>query len=315
MVWGWVQRVVGSLLVSPSKLADMPALAAHSLSPEHVCDAAGVQRLAELGPHNALVVSVDDVVSPAARARTLRHALEDGVVILFVEAVNTAEGLRLTNELRGIAVRLDEPPETGQRALYGVNVTALLRATLAGPEQGHLEDALRGMPAHRTPRKALALLPESMLVQRTNWVQRTLRHPSMPVYLIVFIYSSLRVLPVALIREFHGSLLVLWAIDIITAVPYTWGVLAMLFAPKRRIRLLAALTTLVTFVGPYVYFWMHGRGYPPYVPIVIVALTLGSVLLEANRYRQEQQLRRRYRSVSAAPAKTVSSAETAAEAR
>ena len=94
-------------------------------------------------------------------------------------------------------------------------------------------------------------------------------------------------------------------------MPYTWGVLAMLFAPKRRIRLLAALTTLVTFVGPYVYFWMHGRGYPPYVPIVIIGLTLASVLLEANRYRQEQALRQRYRSASAVSGVTVSGAAPA----
>lgn len=311
MVWRWVQRVVGSLLVTPEKLAAMPALASHSLSPEHVCDAAGVQRLAELGPHNALVVTVEDVVDTKKRAHTLRRALERGAVILFVESATTLEGLRLTNALRGIAVRLDELPETGERALYGVNVTSLLRATLAGDEVSRLTEALRGMPTHRTPHKALALLPEAMPVQRTSMLQRVLRHPSLPVYVIVFVYSSLRVLPVALIREFHGSLLVLWAIDLVTAVPYTWGVLAMLFAPKRRIRLLAALTTLVTFVGPYVYFWMHGRGYPPYVPIVIVGLTLASVLLEVNRYRQEQGLRRRYRSVSALVRAAASGAASA----
>ncbi len=311
MVWRWVQRVVGSLLVTPEKLAAFPALASHSLSPEHVCDAAGVQRLAELGPHNALVVAVDDVVDTKKRAHTLRRALERGAVILFVESETTLDGLRLTNALRGIAVRLDEPPETGERALYGVNVISLLRAALAHNDVADLAEALRGMPTHRTPHKALAMLPESILVQLTSVLQRVLRHPSLPVYVIVFVYSSLRVLPVALIREFHGSLLVLWAIDLITAVPYTWGVLAMLFAPKRRIRLLAALTTLVTFVGPYVYFWLHGRGYPPYVPIVIVGLTLASVLLEANRYRQEQGLRRRYRSVSAAASGATSAlAET-----
>lgn len=311
MVWRWVRRVVSSLLVTPEKLATSPALAAHSLSPEHVCDAAGVQRLAELGPHNTLVVAVSDVVEPQKRAHTLRKALERGVVILFVESETVLDGLRLTNELRGIAVRLDEPPETGERALYGVNVTSLLRASLAAGDESQLTEALRGMPTHRTPHKALSLLPETMPVQRTSPLQRVLSHPSLPVYLIVFVYSSLRVLPVALIREFHGSLLVLWTIDIITAVPYTWGVLAMLFAPKRRIRLLAALTTLVTFVGPYVYFWMHGRGYPPYVPIVIIGLTLASVLLEANRYRQEQALRQRYRSVSAVSGVTVSGAAPA----
>ena len=303
MVWRRGSETLSSLLVSPAKLAQMPELAAHSISPEHVCDAAGVQRLSELGPHNAMVVTVDAVIDPEQVAHTLRRALESGVVILFVEAANSLQGLQLTDALRGIAVRLDEPPETGQCALYGVNVVALLRATLAAGDSVQLAEALRGMPTHRTARKALSLLHGEMPVQRCSWLQRMLRHPSMPVYLIVFVYSSLRVLPVALIREFHGSLFVLWAIDILTAVPYTWGVLAMLFAPRRRIRLLAALTTLVTFVGPYVYFWLHGQGYPPYVPVVIAVLTIGSVLLEANRYRLEQRLRRLYRS---APTVSVS---------
>ena len=131
---------------------------------------------------------------------------------------------------------------------------------------------------------------------------RTLKRPASVLWI------SASVVIVGVLRLFgSGSPRELVDFEVTLVMP----LLAMLFAPKRRIRLLAALTTLVTFVGPYVYFWLHGRGYPPYVPIVIVGLTLASVLLEANRYRQEQGLRRRYRSVSAAASGATSAlAET-----
>ena len=84
------------------------------------------------------------------------------------------------------------------------------------------------------------------------------------------------------------------------AVPYTWGVLAMLFAPRRWIRMLATLTTITTFAVPYVYFWMHGRDYPPFVVAVIAALTIASISIEVVKYLQERALRGRYRSARVA---------------
>ena len=40
-------------------------------------------------------------------------------------------------------------------------------------------------------------------------------------YVVVFIYSSLRALPVAFVPGFRGQWWVLWLIDILTTVPYT----------------------------------------------------------------------------------------------
>ncbi len=315
MVWGWVRRSAQSLLVSPEALSVVPLLASHPISPELVCQVAGVQRLAEIGPRNARVIAARELTDPEHRLATLRSALARGMVILFVAVETDPERLGLVDVLGEIAIRVDEGAQGSARAVYAVNVTRLLRLCLECAHRDDLDEALRDMPTNRMGREALALIPDSVPVRRAGWFERLLQHPSLPVYLIVFAYSSLRVLPVTLVREFHGSLLVLWMIDVVTAIPYTWGVLAMIFSAKRRIRLLAALTTLVTFVVPYVYFWLHGTAYPPYVPIVIAALTIGSVLLEVNRFVQEQRLRRRYRSVSTVPSSAGAPVSVIAVAR
>lgn len=277
-----------------------PLIANARIDSDLLCSVAGVQRLAELGPRNTRVVPLESLTDLGRRAQALRESLEQGTIVLFA-CVEQGHPAAESVSLPGSAVRIDEEAAGEHSAVYAVSIVGLLRDCLAHDEQATLE-ALSGMSTRRLHRDALALIPASAPVHREPALLRALLHPSLPIYAIVFVYSSLRVLSVALIREFHGSLLVLWTIDVVTAVPYTWGVLAMLFDPRRRIRLLAAATTLVTFVVPYVYFWANGRGYPPYVPIVIAALTASSVLLEANRYLQEKRLRGRYRSVSAAPA-------------
>ncbi|MBL3687042.1 hypothetical protein D3248_08780 [Leucobacter zeae] len=308
-------------MVSPGALAADPLIAGAPIDPDLLCGVAGVQRVAELGPRNTRVVPIESLIGPDSRARVLREALECGAIVVLAGGGDASE-LRAALPA-GIAVRVDGAgaiargasdgsavgAEAAHPAVYAVNVAVLLRHSLERDGTATLR-ALAGMSTRRVHRDALALLPPSAPVHRESALSRALLHPSLPVYAIVFVYSSLRVLPVALVREFHGSLLVLWAIDVVTAVPYTWGVLAMLFDPRGRIRLLAAATTLVTFVVPYVYFWVNGRGYPPYVPIVIAVLTASSVILEAGRYLQERRLRDRYRTAS-----TVSAAPSFAVAR
>ena len=46
----------------------------------------------------------------------------------------------------------------------------------------------------------------------------------------------------------------LWLIDILTAVPYTWGIVEMVTGRRLRWRLLGLATTLLTLLAPCVYF-------------------------------------------------------------
>ncbi|MDO5746162.1 MAG: hypothetical protein Q4P66_00655 [Actinomycetaceae bacterium] len=123
-----------------------------------------------------------------------------------------------------------------------------------------------------------------------SWLARLLRNPRFIAYVIVFLYSTLRVLPVALIEEFKGDLGLLWTIDVVTALPYTWGVLAMVTARTRFRRFLGMIVTVITFIAPYIYFWLTGDNYPPWVIAVVGALIASGILLEAFKYIHEKTL-------------------------
>lgn len=293
---GWLERVRDTLLTSPAGLVSDPRLASSELCPETIIAVAGVQRISELGPRNTRFVSPVALRHIPSRMALLRETMEAGVRLLFIRVNRQDSAEPLMAALPGIVHRFDKPAMPPQQVqLFGVSVIDLLKYSLSADPDG-TADALRGMETQHSNREALQLIPPEISVQRLHPVRRLLRDPRAPVYAVVGVYSALRALPVAFIREFHGSLFVFWLIDIVTAVPYTWAVLAMLFAPRRSVRALATLTALTTFAAPYVYFWLNGRDYPAYVVVVIAALTVLSVLLEIGKYQQERKLRRCYRS-------------------
>lgn len=295
MVRRWLGRMQRTLLVSPETLAADPRIVSRALRTDELLEVAGVRRIAELGPRNTRFVAPGVLRHPASRLSLLRDALEDGIRMLFAEADPAWDDAPLTAALPGIVHRLDDPAASERGALYGANVLELLRHTLASDPDATAR-ALRGMSTRHVPHETMRMLPAELPVQRVHPLRRLAGDPRVPVYLAVGIYSALRALPVAFLPQFHGNLLVLWLIDILTAIPYTWGVLAMLFAPRRSIRALATLTTIATFTAPYVYFWLNGRDYPPFVVAVIAVLTVCSISIEVVKYVQERLLRRRYRS-------------------
>ena len=129
------------------------------------------------------------------------------------------------------------------------------------------------------------------LVPRAGIV-RLLHNPRFLAYATVFIYSSLRALPAVYAPGFRGNPWVLWTIDIVTAAPYTWGIIAMVAGRRRRIRFAGFLVTLITFVAPYVYFFLagddgHGNHYPGWVVMVVIGLVLATFLLEGGRWLRD----------------------------
>lgn len=287
----WIDRVRETLLTSPRVLADDPRLASRALAEDRVRAVAGVQRLADIGRSNSRIVPAAALIGRDTRLAVLREAVEHGVRILLVEAADEAEAARLVAALPGEMVPLER--QAAASTLFGANTELLLDHELERDPAA--EAAFHGISTRYVSRSVLRAFPADMPATRVGVIHRFLSDVRLPVYLVVFVYSALRALPVALVKQFHGSLLVLWSIDIVTAVPYTWGILTMLFGHRWQLRLIAALTTIATFTAPYVYFWMNGRDYPPHVPAVIVGLTLLTVGLELGKYLQERGLRRRYR--------------------
>src|SRR5690606_32480436 len=212
MVRDWVERMRRTLIISPELLAADPRLASRAIQPETVLEVAGIRRLAELGPTNTRIVTPASLTDPAERALLLRESLETGIRLILVDAADTV--------LPALAHPLDADGTLG-----GVTVIELLRHGLTH-DPGRTGLALSGMSTRRLTREARHLLPATIAVREVHPLRRLLGDPRAPVYLAVAISSALRALPVALIPQFQGSLLLLWLIDVVTAVPYTWGVLA-----------------------------------------------------------------------------------------
>lgn len=151
--------------------------------------------------------------------------------------------------------------------------------------------ALSGLDAsHMLPSIIKALEKCRIPVHTRSQLYRVATDPTVIVYVIVFIYSALRVLPVTLVKEFQGSLFILWTLDLGTAIPYTWGILKMVTGRTRNQRLLGTIIAIITFVTPYVYFGMTGKDYPSYVIIIVAIMIFTGVFLEIFRIWKEKRL-------------------------
>lgn len=292
-----------AFLTQPHAVFTMDALTGLPLEPSRVRDAAHVQRLAELGPREIREIAVGKLLDPQQLAPTARRALEAGRRLWVVDVGDEATLARLEEAMPGALVPLGPPTPDGRRA-YGITPADATRRLLsAHPGRATV---FEGVDATAFPHDVLATLSaHAVPVRHRSAVSRVIRNPRLYVYLVVFVYSALRTLPVVFVKEFEGSLLVLWSIDVFTAIPYTWGVMAMVTGSRVRIRVLGTITTVVTFVAPYVYFALHGRNYPPYVIVVIAVMILAGLGLEVAKYRQERGLERRY--AASTPARRVAS--------
>ena len=312
-------------LMALRSVTELPIAQRHVLDPEVLRTVAVVDRVGDLTrfnvaevPELAQVSSPEDLLAPDERGWALGHALSLAVEHgqrLWLSEVTPAqlEQLRvvLGEHLVHIA-SLDEvtgaeeagggdPADDAADALVDeVTVVAvsprhLLDEWSTGtPAQiGFLRTVLEGTDPLRVSRHTLAALREAGvdLVPRAEIV-RLLHNPRFLAYATVFIYSSLRALPATFAPGFRGNPWVLWAIDIVTAVPYTWGIIAMVAGKRRRIRFAGFLVTLITFVAPYVYFFLagddgHGSQYPGWVIMVVIGLVLATFLLEGGRWLRD----------------------------
>ena len=299
-------------LMALRSVTELAVTRRHVLDPEVLRTVAAVDRVGDLTRFNVAEVpelahlsSPPELLAPDEHGWALGHALSLAVEHgqrLWLSEVTPAQLERLRavvgEELVHIASP-DEPGDAGSDADGNVVVAVSPRrlldewATGTPAQISYLRTVLEGTDPLRVSRHTLAALREAEvdLVPRAGIV-RLLHNPRFLAYATVFIYSSLRALPAVYAPGFRGNPWVLWTIDIVTAVPYTWGIIAMVAGRRRRIRFTGFLVTLITFIAPYVYFFFagsHGDGnrYPGWVIMVVIGLVLATVLLEGGRWLRD----------------------------
>ena len=317
--------VVTARALTARSVLDQPLARRHRIDARRVRELAGVARCGDLGIRRVLelpaLADLSTTTAPQLRlpdgagwrlGQALGHALEQGVRLWLCEVAAEAVPLITRTIGDGLVhvVSLPGPidddaapgavpapaapgaaPAPAETVVIAMSPLALLLALTDDGDDSrrYLRTVLAGVDTLRCSSRAIGALQRSgvEVVPRSRTL-RMLWNPVALAYLVVFVYSSLRAVPVAFVPGFHGRVWVLWTIDVLTAIPYTWGLVEMVAGRRIRYRLLGLLTTLVTFLAPYAYFWTKGRNYPPEVIAVVVAMIVGSAGLEALRWWREQ---------------------------
>lgn len=305
-------------------ILDLPFTHAFALDPQAVIDISGAARLSELNAKN--VVTIDSLRSLAHTNTQDFYAIDDAAEalgtalrmaissrqLLWFSSLPESDVKKVQNILGGDIVHvvgpelavdkldgstLELPTALKQRGEplvpIAISPSELVQAWAHGSleQQKLLAYLLEGTNTLVMRQKDLHALRKvgTKLIER-NPVWRLLYNPKVLAYLVVMVYSSLRALPVVFVPGFHGNVWVLWSIDIITAIPYTWGIVEMITGRSFGRRMLGLLITLVTFVSPYVYFWANGRDYPMWVTIFVIALIVAACAVEYVRWLRDRAI-------------------------
>lgn len=267
-------------------------------TPDAVREAAGVDRLSDLrNRHIRELPAVENLHTPAIR-NALIYILRDSVRkreklwLLPMAAEAYAEWV---DWLDGEVIEKLGPEQEAQGQIiapYGISPLKLVSflANRKNPDDlDFLRKSLHDIDGlHLTAGVYRQVVNAGVrVIERSKFV-RVATTPKFIAYAVVLIYSALRALPVTFVKEFEGSLAVLWAIDLGTAIPYTWGIITMVTAKRLWLRLVGIVVTVVTFIAPYLYFGSHGNNYPLHVIAIVTVLILVTFGWETYRVKADK---------------------------
>lgn len=288
-------RIRDSFFSAPFAVTQLPVIAGADIDPQRLKAAAHVKELSDLTIRGVRQVCLPVILDWNAMLTELRTSIEDRCILWVVECPDTTTEKQL-REMFPQMVNCVGTTSAGS-SICGIHTASVMRHVLANhpqelPRFNGIDTAFLPHDIERKLKKA------RVPMRHTALLERKLREPRTWLYITVFVYSALRALPAMWVPQFHGSVFWLWTIDIVTAIPYTWGLLTMFTASKYWLRFLGFATAVTTFVLPYVYFWMHGDNYPKTVSVVIAVMILLSLVSEMWRFVTEKRLAAAYRQVA-----------------
>lgn len=287
---------------------DLPFIHDYSLDAFTILELSELTRLGDLNSKNVVVVDT---------LRTLAHTTPENFFSLDDVARSLAPALRQAAATRQAvwlcAVHLDDLPAV--KKILGENLVhhVGLGDDLDGSHSGFIPIAIspaslieswaEGSPQQRHCLKVMmegtdTLVMKSRVIHALRSVGaeiierhvlgRWLSNPKVIAYLIVLVYSSLRALPVVFVPGFHGKVWMLWTIDLVTAIPYTWGIIELFAGKKFWRRMVGLVVTIVTFISPYIYFWFNGRDYPMWVNVFVGGMIVAALAVEYSRWLRDK---------------------------
>ena len=294
---------VNSNLITLRSILDLDIARRFEWDAALVVELSGVDRPGDLSPRVAedpgglYDIASQGITPGSAIERALSHELHDAIqrrCRLWMAGIPTGHLDRLRSELGEGIVHVAGAPDEGLTPV-ALAPLELLKAWSQGSDRqrAFVRKSMAGLDTLTTSSTATwaARQVGAPIIERSVFL-RLCRNPKFIAYVVVFAYSLIRAVPVMYVPHFKGNWRVLWAIDIVTAIPTTWGIIEMVAGQKLWHRVIGAITTAVTFFAPYVYFLMYGRHAPLSVWLVVAAIFFSAIFLEVYRAMRDSAVRR-----------------------
>ena len=294
---------VTASLITLRSILDIEIARTYQWDAATIISVSGVDRAGDLTTRivehpGALADIAAEGFSPhSAAGHALSHELHDAIqrrVRLWIAEIPTDQLPRLREALGSDVIHEAGAPSGGYTPI-ALSPLALLEAWADGTDEqrAFMRVAMAGLDtlstASRATRAARAV--GASIIERTAFL-KLCRNPKFIAYVVVLVYSMARAVPVMYVPHFRGDWRILWAIDMITAIPYTWGLIEMVAGQKLWHRIVGAVTSAVTFLAPYVYLLMYGRHAPPGVLTAIALIFFGGIFLEVFRYQRDRAVKK-----------------------
>ncbi|HKR81442.1 MAG TPA: hypothetical protein VJR27_00375 [Candidatus Saccharimonadales bacterium] len=288
-------------------LLSLPTVQNFELDIEAVKSAAGVKKLADIKPAEAVEVSA--LAAEGKHGQIVRDNETDAVLMLYSRMLRASmeKGQRywMLNTVSGVVNRLtrvvgeDHIHQIGQPRHYlGSETTPYLvkpqdivRSLLMNEDpkmewrKDYLRNVFNGLNAKKVPKDIQALFEENNIETTTSpkW-RKIIVNPKIIATAGLAAYCAVRAVPAAEIDGFHGDVEALWSIDFATIYPYVQGLEMAYRGATLGKRVLGLAEASAAFAAPYAYLYAEGTNYPNYINVAIGSVAAVGIAKEVTMH-------------------------------